>query len=675
MIQKLEKTDNIQNIVHDFHENIYPSDLFDFFEFGPIKNINIFIGENNSRKSRLIRQLFANPIYVSKNIISHENIEFLKFLKLIKENLIENVSINNNDSSTIDLALPSEIEPKLTELKYLIGNSGISVSKNSLDTFIQNVINFILPDTDTQKADLYENKIFKLLRVIILRNELNLLSKRVSSRFKLNGIRITSDFEVVDFDNVKSVLDRIDSGSKISSDLMNPNSKMYFPVFRSSHSFFHNDVKITEDILKDTTANNFFKNQEKAKLNIYTGFDFSEKILVARTGRKDSRNKFNDFENFVSKHFFGGKPIDITSTYSNKNEEKSVKIYIDGEDKHDRTINELGDGIQALLLMLYPIFMADENTWFFIEEPELHLHPGYQKLFIKTILENENIFNKNLKFFITSHSNHFLESAIEYKNDISIFRLQKVINANYSRILPIAENYTDVLRSIGVNNLSVVMANCSIWVEGNSDRLIIQKFLEVYLNEVLQKRFIIGLHYTFFEYGGSLLGHYLFDETKNEENEKIKAMFLSNRIFLLADYDKKRQSKHSIYQLVSQNNKEFKYQTTIGVEIENIIPASILLKFSEEVLKAEIKDSNAFISYIKKNNTHKRVGSILKEVLPNVRLKFCAENGTLTNDYKRKLSEFISKQQKLDWNAIKENKFAKEIIEKMGSFIESNNPS
>ena len=70
----------------------------------------------------------------------------------------------------------------------------------------------------------------------------------------------------------------------------------------------------------------------------------------------------------------------------------------------------------------------NENAVFLIEEPEINLHPGYQRKLIN-ILQLE-IFNKH-QYFITTHSNHLIDSCFDYDN-ISIYKFINItIVINY----------------------------------------------------------------------------------------------------------------------------------------------------------------------------------------------------------------------------------------------------
>ena len=89
---------------------------------------------------------------------------------------------------------------------------------------------------------------------------------------------------------------------------------------------------------------------------------------------------------------------------------------------------------------------------------------------------------------------------------------------------------TDLLDSLGVRNSSVFLSNCTIWVEGITDRKYIKKYLDLYLKEKgLLNRYQENLHYSFLEYAGSNIEHFSFSEEGNAE--KMKSQAISNRIF------------------------------------------------------------------------------------------------------------------------------------------------
>ena len=155
--------------------------------------------------------------------------------------------------------------------------------------------------------------------------------------------------------------------------------------------------------------------------------------MNSRNSKRETRLKFENFQDFIGDNFFEKKKIDIVAEFrkedniNGKNDSEIISIDIQGE-KETRNLHDLGDGIQALIILMYQIYMAENDSLIFIDEPELNLHPGMQRLFLEQISNNEILKKKNLTYFITTHSNHFLDLTIE-KNNVSIYSFS---NKKYS---------------------------------------------------------------------------------------------------------------------------------------------------------------------------------------------------------------------------------------------------
>ena len=150
-------------------------------------------------------------------------------------------------------------------------------------------------------------------------------------------------------------------------------------------------------------------------------------------------------------------------------------VHVKEGDDEDRPIYDLGDGIQSIILLTYKVFMAEESTMFFIEEPEHFLHAGLQRTLIETFAKH-----KEHMFFMTTHSNHFLDLAQE-RDDISI---QQVSRVNGESKVQASLDYGELLNELGVRASSVLLANCSIWVEGVTDKLYLRAYLNKYIEEL-----------------------------------------------------------------------------------------------------------------------------------------------------------------------------------------------
>jgi len=327
--------------------------------------------------------------------------------------------------------------------------------------------------------------------------------------------------------------------------------------------------------------------------------------------------------------------------------------------------------------------MAEAGTWLFIEEPELNMHPGLQHLFIKTLLTHPAIREKNLRFFMTSHSNHLLNFSLSHTDAISVFSFEKQTTGTElrSNIRQVIGHDVEILNTLGVYNASVYMANCSLWVEGVSDRRYLAAFLYAYMRDQKKEKFHEDLHYGFFEYAGSNVSHYLFDTTvkvESDEFKRIKAHFLANRIFLLVDKDAglSKQKKQQQLQEVSEKSDKFEFATTEVIEVENLLSVPILRLLLKDVVKVDSGVVDA-LQFKEKDYRDTRLGGYIKKLLPKQKLPaIVAESGTLTTPYKIKFADYVLQQVEIGtitWDMIAKNAAARKLTEKLYEFIYRHN--
>lgn len=190
-------------------------------------------------------------------------------------------------------------------------------------------------------------------------------------------------------------------------------------------------------------------------------------------------------------------------------------------------IYDLGDGLQGLIILTFLAFTQSEHCLFFIEEPDLYMHPGLQRALVETLLDQPRH-----QYFMTTHSNHLLDMTLDYSN-MSIFLFRK--NISDKKVAFTVSNVslpdTDVLRELGVRSSSVFLTNTTIWVEGITDRRYLRTYMERYLNELessdkekfeLLRTFQEDCHYSFVEYQGAQIVHWSFD-AKEDGSDSIMA--------------------------------------------------------------------------------------------------------------------------------------------------------
>lgn len=698
--------------------NYYTSDdLKESIEY--LKNfnqINIFVGANNSGKSRFMRGLM-----ISNKIL------------WVESELIANVVKSYNQIIT-DFDFSLKIDDEVwSEFRNSSGKVLMKI----------NGLNFKLDDTLILiKFD--EKKSFKNHLNTIYKNhrELEKIKFIFSYVFGNHGHYILTALKSQKKDNVnyfkerEGFLDKIENVHSSIKTLLEgkkalEGKKIYIPTLRTAHSLFkekdnefENFKKIRDDIFLDTARKNYNElsiisheqrksledkrlqkentNVKIGSIDVFTGMNLYNEIINVRNSKKEKREQFHEFEKFLSTYFFEGKTVDIVADFNvyrkdaDIENEDLIQVFI--EDK-SRELYNLGDGVQALIILMYKIFLADKDSIIYIDEPEINLHPGYQRLFLEQITANPELTKKNLTYVIVTHSNHFLDLTLE-KDNVSIYSFSA---------LPKEENEEDkfmirnvnagdnqLLRDLGVNNSSVFLANSSIWVEGISDRNFIKAFLEAYCKA--EKKKVMpreDIDFAFFEYAGSNLTHYDFRGNTSEGMEVkhlINSYALNNRVLLLSDLDEGQDTKHNTLEEIAKETKNFSYETTKPYrEIENLLPnevwGKVLIEFwnknkisDEESIQKAQDEINASLAQTKsKTYSKKYIGEFLN-ALSLDGLNQIWEKGKdgshKTFKQKAKLSEIVLREVrdgKIKWEDFAKNKTIVTLTETIYNFIKNVN--
>lgn len=647
--------------------------------FPKFNTINIIVGSNNSGKSRFMRNLmnFDNFVGVNNKLVYEDEIN----------NYNDRVQIVNDN-----------IEEKAKKEDLSANNMYIVSDRNRYQE---------------RAGVLRRNKLFKLIIADYNKNQ----SVIISNKDKLDKIK---SYYVQDDSILK--YSKFDKNFFIEFDRF---KKYYIPTLRSAHSLFQisklgsekgldepgiNDYeKIEKDIFLHTYTKNY---KIDKKVEIFTGLHLYRDILNSRNSEKAVRNQFEKFEKFLSINFFDGRQIDIVAKFDKSDNERGINeselilIHVDG-DKDTRKLYDLGDGIQALIVLMYKIFMAEPEAFIYIDEPELNLHPGMQRLFLEQICSNPDLIKKNLKYIISTHSNHFLDLTIE-KDNVSIYSFSPKTDETDDKqfvIKNVNRGDNKLLKDLGVNNSSVFMANCSIWVEGISDRNYIKAFLRSYINHVLKhdkknfKNIKEDIDFAFFEYAGSNIDHYIFEKEVEKEDEElvvkdIQALAISNKIFLLADSDASKLTTKKGKRLKALQDAEtdnfipkilWNYR-----EIENLLTndiwKEILIEFCNKNLVASNKQeiNNKIDEALKEINSSEfnkeYIGQFLEKlrnkidkkegqyILNQSTYKVLKENsfGTIVN--KRELSEIVFSKN-FSWEVFSKNEDIKNLTIDIYDFI------
>ena len=513
-----------------------------------IKRLNFFIGKNNAGKSRFLRNLFS----------SCESISTVPYLK-IDTNIIENITNKkNNISAKIYKGNPVRINSKEISLSEL--NKEIDILAYTITQYLH-----------------YSNKVFLK----------NLYDKLLTYYFKNNWGETGLIFSesILGIEKTQSYQNDINIISV---------EKSYIPILRGMRPVteIENKQPYIERAQKD-----YFSDKEKYNSsNIITGESLYHELKEHLLGEPEQREIIRKYEEKLSQYFFDNETITLIP----KHDQDVVNIKI-GSDKQF-PISELGDGLQQVIILTYEAFIKkDETHAFFIEEPELHMHAGMVRQLMNFYLNETKHY-----YFFTTHSNHLLDMADE-SDQVIIQKFVKQPKKNpkdgFDFKIYRCDRDRDLLASLGVKPSSVYLANCTIWVEGITDRLYITKYMEKYLAELEKsgseqykkyRRFMPNYHYTFVEYSGSNLTHWSFsdDYADHLDDKGLSAKAVASEMLLIADGDIKNKPER-VKALQTEFKKE-NYFILKCKETENTLPKDSIInvaksKFSR--LRAETKKS------------------------------------------------------------------------------------
>lgn len=295
-----------------------------------VKRINVFIGENNSGKSRMLRNLIKKD---SMNILSNSFLtdnnkengkERIRSIKRI-------VDYFNNYSSNVKIILPQNLEELSLMEQYMSINECIesleinsddlsSTAKSyfeSIQSYLRDIYGYLARAQDYAGPTKSVNKC-DVIYIPVLRGIENFNQYFNLTKSKdLDSITMNED--------QRKALNEYKSNAK----------HLYLNKVRKAYEFRNSDV-------------------------IFTAEDLYDEITAKLLGEEKGRNFIRDFQSFISKEFYDGEEFTLIPQ-KNKGY-LNVKIGQESE----RALHNLGDGIKQLITILYKVFEKKINKLYFL---------------------------------------------------------------------------------------------------------------------------------------------------------------------------------------------------------------------------------------------------------------------------------------------------------------------
>ncbi|OLP43553.1 hypothetical protein BJF95_22100 [Rhizobium oryziradicis] len=281
---------------------------------------------------------------------------------------------------------------------------------------------------------------------------------------------------------------------------------------------------------------------------------------------KEKFEKITDFLNYCLEK----SNIEIQISH----DKKDIIITIDGV---SRPMQDLGAGIEQLLVLGHAS-LSFEDKVILIEEPELYLHPRVQKRMVQYLKENTDSY-----FVFATHSAAILDAV-----DADVLQVSHDGQKSIIRTLDNNSAKYDAVRDLGHSPSDLLLTRFAIWVEGPSDRIYLNHWIEK-IDSSLRE----GIDYTILFYGGKVLSHHGFDE---EGEDLVKAVSLSRALAVVMDSDIKTSgdkinaTKERVRQEVEKQNGIC--WITDGREVENYLPIDVIKALQPKFSGATIPASN-----------------------------------------------------------------------------------
>lgn len=279
------------------------------------------------------------------------------------------------------------------------------------------------------------------------------------------------------------------------------------------------------------------------------------------------------------------------------------EIFLREEGKGDIRLSQSGSSLRTVFLVLaflrlYPEVQKTGQTSklvFCLEEPENNLHPSLLRRLIDFLAEQREVGGFSL--VITTHSPICIDLATK-RDDATILHVRRQEGRTICENVLDYAGKTSVLEDLDVRGSDILQANGIIWIEGPSDRVYINKWIEIVSNGGLRE----GAHYSFMFYGGKVLSH--FDALPPDELPRKIAMLAVNRnIAVVLDSDRhpktwrtKTGKRRRPSMKLNATKREIIRQVeergglawvTAGKEIENYVPNAIWEQLAGEALNIE----------------------------------------------------------------------------------------
>lgn len=213
------------------------------------------------------------------------------------------------------------------------------------------------------------------------------------------------------------------------------------------------------------------------------------------------------------------------------------EVFLKEQSKGLIPLSRSGHGLQTVILVLvhtllkvFPDGKLSRHIFAF-EELENNLHPSL----LRRLLEYIRMLATSWEgtFFITTHS-HVAIDMFRMDDQAQIIHVTHDGDEARCRTLTTYLEHGSILDDLDVRASDILQANCVIWVEGPSDRILINRWIHLASKGGLRE----GFHYQCVFYGGRLLAHLSAEEPDFDDDAAVRILTLNRKACVMMDSDK-----------------------------------------------------------------------------------------------------------------------------------------
>ena len=407
-------------------------------------------------------------------------------------------------------------------------------------------------------------------------------------------------------------------GTKIRWDISAPVKNRYIAIL---------DHNINEVIENNPNSKGYISNLADRKNNPFSGKVFrrisAERNIIPEPYdpnlqvAKDGRGLTNIIQNFINKAGLSSDLVEVnllrdlnnifipdakfTDIVCQQLDDNSWEIYLEEDGKGRIPLSQSGSGLKTIIqvlvyLHLIPVHLGKDLSKFIFgfEELENNLHPALLRRLLSYIYSQAKL--SKCMFFLTTHSNVEIDLFSKDK-DTQILHIRHDGDQAYCQTVKTYIENRGILDDLDVRASDLLQSNGIIWVEGPSDRIYLNKWINLWSDGNITE----GNHYQCIFYGGRLLSHLSSEEPELVEGA-ISILKVNKNSIILIDSDKRAEgdalntTKLRIIEEI--NNNGGLAWITQGKEIENYISSDVISLWLEKPDMAQVGQYDNFFAYL-----------------------------------------------------------------------------